>query len=185
MVGSTPVKIFGVILSRNVTDTVIIGAGPYGLSLAAHLRAAGRSLRIFGTPMDFWAKHMPRGMFLKSEGFASDLFDHDKTFTLKAFCAENGVPYRDIGLPVRLDTFIAYGLEFRRRHVPELENLQIVSLARSEAGFKLKTEAGETVEARRVVVAAGIMNFAYVPPELADLPNQEMAAFNRPYIPCT
>jgi cation diffusion facilitator CzcD-associated flavoprotein CzcO len=159
-------------LSRNVTDTVVIGAGPYGLSLAAHLRAAGRSLRIFGAPMDFWSKHMPRGMFLKSEGFASDLFTPDNAFSLKAYCAEYSVPYRDIGLPVPLDTFIAYGLEFQRRYVPELENLQIASLAGSAAGFELKTEAGETVSARRVVVAAGIMNFAYVPPVLAGLAEQ-------------
>jgi cation diffusion facilitator CzcD-associated flavoprotein CzcO len=156
-------------LSRNATDTIIIGAGPYGLSLAAHLRSTGRSFRIFGAPMDFWSKHMPRGMFLKSEGFASDLFAPDNKLTLKAYCAENAVPYREIGLPVPLDTFIAYGLEFQRRHVPELENLQIAALARRAAGFELRTETGETVGARRVVVAVGIMNFAYVPPVLADL----------------
>lgn len=172
MVRSAPVKSLEFSLSRNAADTIIIGAGPYGLSLAAHLRAAGRNLRIFGAPMDFWSNHMPRGMFLKSEGFASDLFDSNNEFTLKAYCAENGIPYRNIGLPVPLATFIAYGLEFQRRHVPELENLQIRSLARGAAGFELKTETGETVAARRVVVAAGIMNFAYVPPVLADLPEQ-------------
>jgi hypothetical protein len=172
MVGSTLVKSLESSLSRNVADTVIIGAGPYGLSLAAHLRAAGRSLRIFGAPMDFWSKHMPRGMFLKSEGFASDLFAPDDSLTLKAYCAQFGLPYRDIGLPVPLDTFIAYGLEFQRQYVPELENLQIRSLIRGPAGFELKTEMGETFEARRVVVAAGIMNFAYVPPELKDLSDE-------------
>jgi hypothetical protein len=159
-------------LNRTPTDTIIIGAGPYGLSLAAHLRATGRSLRTFGAPMDFWSKHMPRGMCLKSEGFASDLFDRDNAFTLKAYCGENGIAYRDIGLPVPLDTFIAYGLEFQRRYVPELEDLQIRSLARGAAGFELQTSTGETIEARRVVVAAGIMNFAYVPPELAGLSEQ-------------
>ena len=122
--------------------------------------------------MDFWSNHMPRGMFLKSEGFASDLFDPNNEFTLKAYCSENGMAYRDIGLPVPIDSFIAYGLEFQRRHVPELEDLQICSLARGAAGFELKTETGETVAARRVVVAAGIMYFAYVPPVLADLPEQ-------------
>ena len=126
MVGSTPVKILESTLSRNVTDTVIIGAGPYGLSLAAHLRAAGRSLRIFGAPMDFWSSHMPCGMRLKSEGFASDLYDPGGQFTLKAYCAGNNIPYRDIGLPVKLDTFVAYGLEFQRRYVPDLENVRVV-----------------------------------------------------------
>ena len=158
-------------MSRNA-DTIIIGAGPYGLSLAAHLRAARRSFRIFGAPMQFWSNHMPRGMCLKSEGFASDLFDPDNKFTLKAYCAEKGIEYRDIGLPVRIDTFIAYALEFQRRHVPELENLQILSLSRDAAGFELKTATGEVVSARRVVIAAGILNFAHVPPPLADLPKE-------------
>lgn len=159
-------------MNQNATDTIIIGAGPYGLSLAAHLRATGRDFRIFGAPMDFWSRHMPRGMCLKSEGFASDIFDPAGEFTLKAYCAEAGVPYRDIGLPVRLDTFTAYGLEFQRRRVPQLENLQVVSIAQNGAGFEIKTEAGETAAARRVVIAAGIENFAYVPPLLAALPEQ-------------
>lgn len=172
MVGFTAVKSLEFSLNRTPIDTIIIGAGPYGLSLAAHLRATGRSSRIFGAPMDFWSNHMPRGMCLKSEGFASDLFDPDNAFTLKAYCGENGIAYRDIGLPVPIDTFIAYGLEFQRRYVPELEDLQIRSLARGASGFELQIKTGETVAARRVVVAAGIMNFAYVPPLLADLSEQ-------------
>ena len=55
-------------------EVVVIGAGPYGLSVAAHLRSMGVAFRIFGSPMEFWLKHMPKGMHLKSEGFASSLF---------------------------------------------------------------------------------------------------------------
>ncbi|MDP9017499.1 MAG: NAD(P)-binding domain-containing protein [Candidatus Eremiobacteraeota bacterium] len=157
-------------MSRTVTDTVIIGAGPYGLSLAAHLRAGGRSLRILGAPMKFWSNHMPRGMCLKSEGFASDLYDPGHEFPLRAYCAEQGIEYRDIGLPVRIGTFIAYALEFQRRYVPELEDTQVLTLSPGAAGFELKTDSGETVLARRVVVAAGLMNFGYIPPLFAALP---------------
>ena len=94
-------------------DIAIIGAGPYGLSLAAHLGSTGRNFRIFGEPMRFWSRHMPRGMRLKSEGFASNLYDPDGEFTLERYCMENGLPYAPIGLPVPLETFIAYGREFR------------------------------------------------------------------------
>ena len=123
---------------------------------------------------------MPRGMCLKSEGFASDLYDPGRRFTLKAYCAEHGIQYRDIGLPVRIDTFIAYGLEFQRRYVPQLENSQVVSLSRGPAGFELKTEHGETVSARRVVVAAGILNFAHVPPPLKHLPDERLSHSSEP-----
>jgi cation diffusion facilitator CzcD-associated flavoprotein CzcO len=148
-------------------DIVIIGAGPYGLSLAAHLRDSGRSVRIFGSPMESWSNHMPQGMHLKSEGFASDLYDPGGEFPLKAFCALRSIPYADIGLPVAIDTFIEYGREFQRRYVPELENTRIVSLKESAGYFELTTATGEIACARRVVVAAGIVNFAYLPPVLA------------------
>src|SRR6185503_4357662 len=48
----------------------IIGTGPHGLSLAAHLKSRGIKFRIFGKPMGTWADHMPKGMMLKSDGFA-------------------------------------------------------------------------------------------------------------------
>jgi cation diffusion facilitator CzcD-associated flavoprotein CzcO len=59
----------------NTSDVAIIGAGPYGLSVAAHLKVRNVDFRIFGSPMEFWLKSMPEGMHLKSEGFASSLYD--------------------------------------------------------------------------------------------------------------
>jgi thioredoxin reductase len=150
-------------------DIAIIGAGPYGLSLAAHLRGAQRSVRIFGSPMHSWSHHMPQGMHLKSEGFASSLYDPDAKFTLQAYCAEHAIPYADIGLPVPIETFIAYGVEFQRRYVPHLEDVQITSLRNAGDWFELTTSAGEIVRARQVVVAAGIVRFAYLPPLMASI----------------
>ena len=63
----------------------IIGAGPYGLSVAAYLRSEGVDFRIFGIPMQRWQAHMPKGMYLKSEGCASNLFDPMRAYTLKTY----------------------------------------------------------------------------------------------------
>ena len=82
----------------------IIGAGPYGLSIAAHLRARGVPFRIFGVPMDSWRTRMPAGMCLKSEGFASSLYDPTGEFTLERFCAQNRLTYGAQGEPVALST---------------------------------------------------------------------------------
>jgi cation diffusion facilitator CzcD-associated flavoprotein CzcO len=158
-------------LTVSTVDIAIIGAGPYGLSLAAHLRNSNRSVRIFGSPMSSWSNHMPQGMHLKSEGFASNLYDPAGEFTLEKYCAERAIPYADIGLPVAIETFIAYGLEFQRRYVPNLENVQVNSLKKTAGGFELTTAAGEAVRARQVVVAAGIVNFAYLPPALSSVPS--------------
>src|ERR1700722_9851121 len=153
-----------------VIDIAIIGAGPYGLSLAAHLGRAGRSFRVFGEPMRFWSGHMPRGMRLKSEGFASNLSDPNGEFTLEVFCRERGIDYAHIGLPVELDTFIAYGIEFQRRYVSALESVDVVGLTHSPTGFELSTSSGEVVQARQVVVATGIGRYAYLPPVLERMP---------------
>src|SRR6202042_3525610 len=103
-------------------NTAIIGAGPYGLSVAAYFRNRSIPFRIFGRAMDSWLKHMPKGMMLKSDGFASNIYDPENAFTLGKFCSERNIPYADVGLPVRLETFGAYGLAFRDRMVPELED---------------------------------------------------------------
>jgi thioredoxin reductase len=151
-------------------STAIIGAGPYGLSVAAHLRRSGIPFRVFGRPMDSWLAHMPKGMMLKSDGFASDIYDPESEFTLRQFCAERGIEYADAGIPVRLETFAAYGLAFRDRMVPELEDKMVVSVDRLPNGFRLQLEDGETLQARAVVLAVGITHFAYVPENLAHLP---------------
>jgi len=86
--------------------------------------------------MNSWANHMPQGMHLKSEGFASNLYEPGGKFTLENYCAENSIPYAHIGLPVAIETFIAYGREFQRRYVPEVENVQITSLVESAGQFE-------------------------------------------------
>jgi thioredoxin reductase len=153
-------------------ENVIVGAGPYGLSIAAHFRGRGIPFRIFGRPMDSWLNHMPKGMMLKSDGFASNIYDSEGEFTLKQFCSEQGIKYADAGIPVRLDTFSAYGLAFRDRLLPELEDKLVVSLDRAPDGFVLRLEDGETVTARRVVLAVGITHFEYLPENLAKLPSE-------------
>jgi thioredoxin reductase len=151
-------------------ETAIVGAGPYGLSIAAHFRRQGIPFRIFGRPMDSWLNHMPKGMMLKSDGFASDIYDPEKAFTLRQFCAERGIKYADTGVPVQLDTFSAYGLAFRDRMVPELEDKLVASVDRAPGGFLLRLEDGETFQARKVVLAVGITHFEHVPENLAHLP---------------
>lgn len=157
-------------MNASLVDVAIIGAGPYGLSLAAHLARTDKSFRIFGEPMRFWSRHMPRGMRLKSEGFASSLYDPDSAFTLEHYCKEHGLPYAHVGLPVPLETFVAYGREFQRRYVPQLEQVEVARLTEDSSGFELATAEGETVRARHVIVATGIGRYTYLPPALKDLP---------------
>ena len=153
-------------------DAAIIGAGPYGLSIAAHLRNSGISYRIFGKPMQSWREHMPKGMMLKSDGFASNLYDPEGAFTLRDFCAEQGIPFHDTEIPVSLDTFAKYGVAFRERFVPDLEEKNVISVVRLPEGFLLKLDSGEQVYARRVVLAIGITHFKYIPEVFSHLSSE-------------
>ena len=145
---------------------VIIGAGPYGLSIAAHLDAFRVPFKIFGEPMRSWRECMPRGMLLKSEGFASDVYDPAGDFSLRHYCQQAGLPYRDIGDPVPMERFISYGQAFQARFVPHLERKEVRLIRRDGHGFAVLTASGEACRARRVVVATGITHFGWMPPEL-------------------
>jgi len=120
--------------------------------------------------MSGWIEAMPPGMFLKSDGFASNLYDPDDKFTLEAFCADKGLPYHPTNRPVPLETFSAYGLAFQQRFAPDVEDKKVAGLTQHAEGFQLGFEDGSAVAARQVVVATGIRNFAHMPVELAGLP---------------
>ena len=152
-------------------EVAIVGAGPYGLSLAAHLDAAGIRTRIFGRAMDSWRSHMPEGMLLKSDPFASNLSDPQDLYTLTRFCEERSIPYSESD-PVRLDVFCNYGLAFQKRWAPGVEEVQVSAIEQSGDEFTLRLENGEKSNARRVVVAIGIGPFRYVPEILKALPDR-------------
>jgi cation diffusion facilitator CzcD-associated flavoprotein CzcO len=159
-------------LSTSPIPVAIIGAGPYGLSLSSYLRGAEVPHRIFGSPMSSWRTQMPAGMFLKSEGFASNLAQPDGEMTLRAFCEEAGYAYRDYGLPIPLRVFVNYGLAFQQHFVPGLEDTTVREIKRHDRGFALQLATGERVLAQHVVVATGIDAYRHVPQAIADLPSE-------------
>jgi cation diffusion facilitator CzcD-associated flavoprotein CzcO len=154
-------------------DVVVIGAGPYGLAVAAHLRGRGLNVRTFGLAMHSWRAHMPDGMFLKSEGFASSISDPAGRLTLRRFCHESGRSYADVAEPVSIDTFVEYGAWFEQQAVLDVEPEYVARVEPADAAdgaFAVRIVTGESVEARRVVVATGLTGFAETPSELLALP---------------
>src|SRR5689334_4602182 len=99
-------------------DVVIVGAGPYGLSSAVHLKTIpGLGVQTFGRPMTFWENHMPAGMLLRSPWDASHIADPKGDLSLDAYVAagNNHLPRR-----VPLDRFIEYGRWFQKKGVADL-----------------------------------------------------------------
>ncbi|MER7346074.1 NAD(P)-binding domain-containing protein [Streptomyces aurantiacus] len=143
-------------------DLLIVGAGPYGLSIAAHAAAAGLDVRVFGRPMASWRDHMPRGMFLKSEPWASDLSAPDGRFGLAAYCAGAGLR-AEHGVPLPVEHFAAYGLWFAAHAAPPVDERLIRAVRPVPDGFTVTTTDGETFHGRTVALAVGVRPFAEVP----------------------
>ncbi|MFF3491192.1 FAD-dependent oxidoreductase [Streptomyces sp. NPDC002795] len=147
----------------------VIGAGPYGLSTAAHLRARGIPVRVFGEPMVSWRSHMPEGMILKSVPSASNIDAPQRGHKLVDYCDAAGIKrlVTDEDL-ISADTFVEYGDWFQKRLVPDLERVRVVSVdRRGREGFELKLDSGEQFTARAVVVATGLSGLEYLPGEFA------------------
>ncbi|MDH6609796.1 thioredoxin reductase [Streptomyces sp. SAI-208] len=150
-------------------DLLVVGAGPYGLSVASHAAAAGLGLRVLGRPMASWRDHMPRGMFLKSEPWASNLSDPEGRWRLDRYCADRRVGARH-GEPIPVETFAEYGLWFARNCVPEVDERTVTRVSPCPGGFDAVTEDGQVVHARTVALAVGVIPFVEIPTALRDLP---------------
>ncbi|MFI9829806.1 NAD(P)-binding domain-containing protein [Streptomyces sp. NPDC051913] len=149
-------------------DLLVVGAGPYGLSIASHAVAAGLRVGVFGRPMASWRDHMPRGMFLKSEPWASNLSDPGRRWRLDSYCAERGMTVRH-GEPIPVEVFAEYGLWFARNAGPEVDERMVTRVVRSAGGFEAVTDDGEVLSARTVALAVGVMPFVAIPTALTGL----------------
>jgi FAD-dependent urate hydroxylase len=156
----------------SLTDTAIIGAGPYGSSLAAHLKAAGVAHQVLGKPMQAWRDLMPPGMMLRSEAFASSLHAPRAGFTLEDYCRLKRLPYEPMGMALPLQTFVDYGLWFQQNLVGEIQPVDVLGLKRVDDRFQLSLSDGRSLLARKVVVALGLKRFAQTPPALQGLPER-------------
>ena len=155
-------------MSFPITEVAVIGAGPYGLAAGAHLRASGKETIVFGQPMEFWERQMPVGMFLRSAWYACDISDPSGHFSLNDF---KNSEKEEFSAPVPLESFVRYGHWFQRRLLPDVDRRKVTRIEKN-GSFRLSLSDGETLNARRVVIAAGISQFAQRPPEFCNLPRQ-------------
>ena len=153
-------------MNRASVDVAIIGAGPYGLSLATHLADRGIEHRIFGRPMQAW-RSMPAGMFLKSLGFATTIPTPGRHPTLPEYCSARGLEDYD---PIEIATFARYGVSVQQDLVPYAEDAEVAELNRIDSNFALRLQTGERIRARRVIVATGLSHFEQIPELLSGLP---------------
>ena len=144
-------------MQSSMCAVAIIGAGPYGLAVTSHLRAAGFETRTFGRAMESWQRHMPKNMLLRTDWSTNHIADPGNRLTLDRFVETGGLAApRD---PLPLHDFIRYGLWYQQHVVPDLDHRRITGIEPNGAGFWVTTEDGEQLHAARVVVATGYSFF--------------------------
>jgi len=151
-------------------EVLVIGAGPYGLSISTHLSARGVDHVIVGSPMDTWRAHSPAGMFLKSEPYGSSFASPQRGYNLPTYSKARGLDYASRLGPVPLTQFLGYADWFTANLVPDLLDDQVTELVPAYGGFTASFAGGEQVTARQVVIATGVRPFRKIPHELAGLP---------------
>ena len=152
------------------TDLLIIGAGPFGLAIAAQAQHDHIEHLIVGKPMEFWRSNMPKGMFLRS---ACDWhLDPQNVETIEAYLRTRGQTPKDVE-PLSLDFYLTYVDWFQKQKKIQPLPVYIQRLDRSSnEHFVTTTIDGDVINAKYVVLAPGFRHFAHVPEDLkAKLPS--------------
>ena len=136
-------------------ELLVIGAGPYGLAVAAEAQRRGVATTVVGEPMRFWRRNMPDRMLLRS-GREWHL-DAAGVHTYDAFAGEPGDG------PIPVDRFIAYADWFATREGIDPLRKRVTALTRDNGSFTAHLEDGSRLAADRVVAAPGIASFAVEP----------------------
>ncbi len=153
-------------------DVLIIGAGPYGLSISTHLRQRGIDHIIVGRPMDAWRSHMPADMFLKSEPYGSDMSCPQKGYDLEGYSRSENIGGIERGVPLPLDQFLNYADWYVKHLVPDVSDVTATEVKAVNGGFRVAFADAEPVAAKSVVLATGVLPHFYIPAELASLPSE-------------
>lgn len=148
-------------------DAVVVGAGPYGLSAAAHLRDRGLEVGVFGRPLNFWRENMPEKMLLRSYWWATNISDPGKRYSLMHYFRETRQQAVD---PLPIEMFIDYGLWYQRQVVPNVDETYVELIKKKGEHFMLTLSDGRYIHSRAVVMAPGPNYYAHRPAEYDHLP---------------
>jgi len=147
---------------------LIIGAGPFGLAMAAYAKHLGIDYLVLGKPMDFWKANMPAGMYLRS---ACDWhLDPAEVHTIEKFLETRGLSAADVE-PLSLDFYLSYAQWFQEQKEIHAAPVLVQRLdwnPSEEFAFCVTLDGGEAIAAKHVVIAVGFKYFKHLPRELTE-----------------
>lgn len=142
-----------------------------GLSISAHLRGLGVEHQIVGRVMDTYRSHVPPGMLMKSEPFGSSIAAPERGYEVRDYCGLHGLEYHDRAIPLTLERFLGYTDWFANRLVPDVRDVTVTEIIPGDGGFQVTFSDAAPMTARQVIIATGLVPYAYLPAELSGMPS--------------
>jgi hypothetical protein len=153
-------------------EVLVIGAGPYGLSISAHLRARGVDHLIVGRAMDTWRNHAPAGMYMRSEPEGLDLSYPGPGFFFADYCRSEQISGMHYGARIPVENFIDYSDWYVKQLVPDVSDETVTNIRAVDDGFTIAFANADTLVANHVVIATGVLPYRRMPAELSGFPSE-------------
>lgn len=148
-------------------DVIIIGAGPYGISVAAHAVAHNLSYRLLGYPMDFWKNQMPQNMFIRTPHDLVSFSDPEGKWTIQEYAKQTNSKLES---PLPRTTFVQYAFWFAEKAGIEFTPELVEQLNYNGEYYSIVTHDGLELTAKNIVIATGVRDFQYIPSLFQGLP---------------
>lgn len=147
-------------------NLLIVGAGPFGLSMAAYAEYQNLDYLVIGKPMSFWKENMPKGMLLRS-GCDWHLCPQG-IYTIDKFLETKQLKPEDVE-PLSLDFYLSYTEWFQEQIKVQIQDSLVQRLDHSDNQFMATLDDGHTITANNVLLAIGFRYFKNVPTELEEI----------------
>jgi len=168
---------------------LIIGAGPFGLSLAAYAKGHHIPHMVVGKAMDFWKSNMPYNMYLRSD--CSWHYDPFNEHTIDRYLQTINLKPADVE-PLALDFYLGYcdwfqqqkGIEVTPAWVQELHYIDNTA-DNTRPYYKAILQDGRTITATNVALALGFRYFRNIPEPYTTLFPPERVAHTCDFVDLT
>ncbi|UPM56131.1 NAD(P)-binding domain-containing protein [Gottfriedia acidiceleris] len=149
-------------------DVIIIGSGPFGISIAAHTIGSNLDYKLFGYPMDFWRNKMPQDMFIRTPHEFVSFSDPKDELTVQQFSLETGI---ELVTPLPRPIFVEYANWFAQKAGIEFTTELITKVEHKKDYYEVTSESGERYLTKNVIVATGVEHYKHLPNILKEFPS--------------
>jgi cation diffusion facilitator CzcD-associated flavoprotein CzcO len=155
------------------TNVLVIGAGPYGLSVASYLGFLQMDYRVVGSPMAFWRSHMFDDQLLRSTLEHTCPSNPDGLTLLSNWVATHvhSIERRPLATlyPNEFRDFMAYFIQYYE--IPVIQD-HVESVVELDEGFLVRLKGGKVIQAHNVVMALGLTSMENRPTWATDTSRQ-------------